>query len=70
MLEPVDGETHFYFGSKAAVFQRFTSEQVGITYKTLRNIGSIKDAPYTNRKCIIRQGELMVSNSRKEEEDE
>ena len=67
MLTPIDGQKHFYFGSKAAIFQRFTPEQVGLSYKTLRNIGSIKDQPFSNSKCIIRQGELIASNSRKEE---
>ena len=69
MREPVDGHKHFYFGSKAAVFQRFTPEMVGITYKTLRNAGSLKERPYENSLCIIRQGELIPSNSRKEDEE-
>lgn len=70
ILSPIDGQTHFYFGSKAAIFQRFTPEQIGLTYKSLRNIGSIKDRPFSNGKCIIRQGELVASNARKDEEDE
>ena len=39
----IDGERHYYFGSKAAIFQRFTSEQVGITYYSLKNICITKD---------------------------
>lgn len=69
MLQPIDGQKHFYFGSKAAIFQRFTPEQIGLSYKTLRNIGSLKDSPFTNNKCIIRQGELIASNTRKEDEE-
>ncbi len=68
MLEPIDVQKHFYFGSKAAIFQRFTPEQVGVSYKTLRNIGSIKSQPFSNGKCIIRQGELIASSARKEDE--
>lgn len=69
MLKPIDGQTHFYFGSKAAIFQRFTPEQIGLSYKTLRNIGSLNDSPFSNNKCIIRQGELIASNTRKEDEE-
>lgn len=68
VLQPVDGQTHFYFGSKAAIFQHFTPEQIGVSYKTLRNIGSIKTQPFSNNKCIIRQGELIASNARREED--
>lgn len=69
MLQPIDGQKHFYFGSKAAIFQRFTPDQIGLSYKTLRNIGSLKDSPFSNNKCIIRQGELIASNTRKEDEE-
>lgn len=69
MLQPIDGQKHFYFGSKAAIFQRFTPDQIGISYKTLRNIGSLKDSPFSNNKCIIRQDELIASNTRKEDEE-
>lgn len=63
MRRPVGGRTNFYFGSKAAIFQHFSTEQIGVTYKTLRNHGSFKDNPYCNDKCIIRQGELITSKS-------
>lgn len=66
--EPVEGKKHYYFGSKAAIFQRFTSEQIGITYKTLRNVGSLKDKPYINNYCTIWQGELIASQTNKEED--
>lgn len=33
--EPIDGKKHYYFGSKSAIFQRFSAEQVGITYKSV-----------------------------------
>lgn len=65
--EPIDGKKHYYFGSKAAIFQRFTPEQIGITYKTFRNIGSIKDKPYINKYCTIWQGELIASQGNKED---
>ena len=67
--EPIDGKRHYYFGSKAAIFQRFTLEQVGITYRSLRNVGSIKDEPYINKQCTIWQGEL-ISSPQSNREDE
>lgn len=66
--EPTDGKKHYYFGSKSAIFQRFSTDEVGITYKSLRNVGSIKEKPYINSKCTIWQGELIASQSNKEEE--
>lgn len=65
--EPIDGERHYYFGSKAAIFQRFSAEQVGITYYSLKNIGITKDEPYVNRNCTIRQGELIASETKTNE---
>lgn len=65
---PIDGKAHYYFGSKAAIYQRFGVEHIGISYKTLVNMGSIKEKPYENVKCIIREGELITS-ARKDTED-
>lgn len=65
--EPINGKKHYYFGSKSAIFQHFSPEQIGITYKTLRNIGSIKEKPYENGQCTIWQGELIASQTNKEE---
>jgi esterase/lipase superfamily enzyme len=66
--EPIDGKKHYYFGSKTAIFQRFTAKQMGITYQSFRNVGNIKDVPYINKWCVVRQGELIASQSNKEEE--
>lgn len=66
-ITPIDGERHYYFGSKAAIYQRFTAEQVGITYYSLKNICIAKEKPYVNRLCIIRQGELIASETNPQE---
>ena len=68
LRNPIDGERHYYFGSKAAIFQRFTAEQVGITYFSLKNISITKEAPYVNRYCTIRQGELITSETKARED--
>jgi hypothetical protein len=68
-LKPPPGRgVHYYFGSKAAIYHTFTAEELGISYASLRNLGDIKTQPYANRKCVIRQGELLVAKHRKEEE--
>lgn len=66
-INPIDGERHYYFGSKAAIFQRFSPEQVGITYYSLKNVSITKEKPYVNRQCIIRCGELIASESNQQE---
>lgn len=67
LRNPIDGEQHYYFGSKAAIFQHLTSEQLGITYYSLKNICITKEKPYVNRQCVIRQGELIASETKTRE---
>ena len=45
---------HFYFGSQAAIFDTFTSEQLGISLDSLRGHVNLSEGPYQNKKCIIR----------------
>ena len=47
---------HFYFGSKAAIYDCLTPADIGVSYSRLRAI-NLKE-PYENGKCIIRLGEL------------
>lgn len=61
LTPPLGRSTHYYFGSKAAIYQAFTAEELGVSYATLRNMGDLTSRPYANRKCIIRQGELLVA---------
>lgn len=54
---------HFYFGSKAAIYDWFTPADIGVSYSRLRAI-NLKEQ-YENDKCIIRLGELhRVSTNR------
>ncbi len=50
---------HYYFGSVASIYDKFTSEQLGIGYGSLRNYGLSPDTPYINSKCTIRKGVLL-----------
>ncbi len=61
LKQPVDGRKHFYFGSKRAIFDVLSHDAVGITYRTLTNCVNLQNGPYENKKCIIRQGELITT---------
>ena len=45
------GAEHHYFGSIKALCDHFGKEQIGITYKSLANIGIAPDKPYRNKYC-------------------
>lgn len=53
----INGE-HHYFGSIASIYDYYTSQDIGITYGSLRNYGLSLEHPYQNTKCIIRKGVL------------
>lgn len=53
--------------SKTAIFQMFSKQEIGIEHSSLRSHGDIRDNPYINKYCVIRQGELIVSQSSKED---
>ena len=54
----IDGE-HHYYGSIANMYEFYTSEQLGITYASLRNYRLSNEHPYLNKKCTIRKGVLL-----------
>ena len=54
----INGE-HHYYGSVANIYEFYTSEELGITYASLRNYGLTSEHPYQNKKCIIRKGVLL-----------
>lgn len=51
--------SHHYFGSLAAIYEKFSKEEIGITYGSLRNYGLSAEKPYQNKLCIIRKGVLI-----------
>lgn len=57
-----ENDTHHYFGSIANIFEYFSSEELGITYGSLRNYGLLSENPYQNAKCIIRKGILLAKS--------
>ena len=54
----INGE-HHYYGSVANMYEFYTSDELGITYASLRNYGLTSEHPYQNKKCIIRKGVLL-----------
>lgn len=57
------GDTHHYFGSVAAIYDYFSSNDIGISYGSLRNYGLNEGNPYKNAKCTIRKGALLSKAS-------
>lgn len=67
-LHYLTDDTHHYFGSIARMFETFTTEQLGISYGSLRNRGLSVEHPYSNGKCIIRKGILLSKHIQKKNE--
>ena len=53
------GEEDYYFGSISAIFSVFSSEEIGISYGSLRNYGITPEHPYNNSKVVIKEGVLI-----------
>ena len=70
LKEPYDGKTHYYFGSKKAIYTLLPREVVGISYESLRALGDIKNRPYEGRKSTIRQGVLRTLDKDNENENQ
>jgi hypothetical protein len=59
-VELLCDNSHHYFGSLAAIFEKLNKEQIGITYGSLRNYGLSANKPYKNKLCVIRKGTLIT----------
>ena len=59
-VELLCDNSHHYFGSLAAIYEKFGKEDIGISYGSLRNFGLSADKPYKNKLCIIRKGVLIT----------
>lgn len=51
-LKPVNGQTEYFFGSIAAIYEKFSTEEIGCTLQTLWGRVS-EETPYITKKCII-----------------
>lgn len=52
-------DANYYFGSLAAVYDRFTPSELGVSLARLYDVAITPEKPYRNDKCIIRKGILQ-----------
>jgi predicted membrane protein len=59
--KPVKGKKHHYFGSQAAIYDVFSSEEIGISLDSLRTHIDLSIEPYVNRdkSCTIYLGKMI-----------
>lgn len=50
---------HYYFGSIAAIYDKFSPEQIGVSLSRLWSFGVSSEKPYRNKKCIIYKGTIQ-----------
>lgn len=55
---------HRYFGSPSAMYDNYTSQELGIARQSLLNYWQKTEEPYGNAICIIRKGELERKNKK------
>ena len=52
---------HYYYGNLKALTDHWSKEDLGVSYKYLKNLNIDEDKPYQNDKCIIRRGIIITS---------
>lgn len=52
-------DENYYFGSLAAIYDRFTPSEMGVSLARLYDVTITPEKPYRNKKCIIRKGFLQ-----------
>lgn len=52
-------DNHHYFGSIAAIFDKFTPLDLGVSKSRLWAYGITDSKPYRNNKCIIYRGTIQ-----------
>ena len=53
------GDEHYYYGSIKSLCEHNGREVIGVTYNTLRCYGLSPSKPYSNKKCVIRKGNIV-----------
>lgn len=61
------GNKHYYYGSPASMYDKHSSQELGLTQASLNNYFSrLKEgdeAVYINKLCVIRKGVMYVKPS-------
>lgn len=60
------GKTEFFFGSLSAIYDAFSSLQIGCKVQRLWNIKITEDNPYIGRKCTISKEVLKRKKQQKQ----
>lgn len=55
LKEPFKGKRHYYFGSKAAIYEDLSEDLIGIKKESLWNV-DLDKVEYQNKFCTIRMG--------------
>lgn len=53
-------DQHFYFGSMAAIYQHFTDEQVGMTYRSLQRVFKQLEEKSGNTESIREEDKSII----------
>ena len=59
-------EKHYDFGSVAAIYDRLTPEQLGVSLSRLWSFGIAPGRPYKNKRCTIYRGVIQRKKGRKQ----
>lgn len=65
----IDGKD-YYFGSVAAIFDKFTPDELGVSLTSLWNYGLAPDRPYKNNRCTIHRGNITRKKRHEENSTE
>jgi hypothetical protein len=55
LKEPFNDKRHYYFGSKAAIYEDLSEDLIGIKKESLWNV-DLDKVEYQNKFCTIRMG--------------
>jgi len=61
--QPMNGKQDYYFGSKAAIYEVFSTEHLGISLGSLYT-KRIDKEPYFNKLCTIRESKLITKKKK------
>lgn len=64
-LAPVEGKREHFFGSLAAIYEKFTPYQIGCKLPNLWKAGIEPGKPKTTRKCTISKHEVIRKEQQK-----
>jgi len=59
-----NGNKHYYYGSKTAIFTNWTSDELGVSIWKLMRFNLSSSNPYENDRIIIRKGTIVRKSQR------